>query len=247
MQKARSLADALGGPRWVAAVLVAGSSFAAAALSGLVLPAGFGTLLVAAFVVSPCVLGGGCWMLYFPSDQVLASGRETLEQTLPGLRQAWLEQQALIAAAREAERARQAAEREDRRIRKAEAREAKRVLKAAAQEAEAKRRAKLAEQTRRRNGTAVCIFENRTDSPALVKLIGPIEECVQVESGSSGTIASIPAGRYIVRIRYGTSEGNYSYAEGNTFTIDDNSRCTMTLHKVAGGNYGSRSIGKNQF
>jgi hypothetical protein len=243
LQKVRSLGDALGGSRWLAAGLAGAMLFVATTLLGIVLPWGIGVQLVLALLVSGSTFGVLLGMMHAPPDALLNAQGRAIEQVLPDLKKAWIKHLEEQAKAREAERARQAAEAE--RIAAQALREAEARVRQA--EAARERQATQRQQAYRQSGTAICMFDNQTDTPALVKLKGPVEESVQVASGSVGSITSIPAGRYIIRVRYGTSEANYSYTEGDPFPLEDHALCKITLHKVVGGNYGSRSIGKGNF
>jgi len=92
-------------------------------------------------------------------------------------------------------------------------------------------------------------FDNQSGQVALVKLLGPTTREVNVPINSKLSVTASP-GEYYIMVRYGTSE-NYQYSKGEKFevteTATERSRTTITLHKVIGGNYGSRSISEDEF
>ncbi len=91
------------------------------------------------------------------------------------------------------------------------------------------------------------VFDNQSSEPALVKVIGQSSKEIEVPNGSTNE-TEIEAGRYTLKVRYGMP-GKYHYEQGEEFTIPEemNSRSTITLHKVAGGNYSSRQISEQDF
>ena len=92
-------------------------------------------------------------------------------------------------------------------------------------------------------------FDNQSGEPALVKLVGPSNTVVEVPTGGKRTV-SASAGQYHIRVRYGTP-GRYRYARGDNFNITETttqkSEISITLHKVIGGNYGTRTISEEDF
>jgi len=93
-------------------------------------------------------------------------------------------------------------------------------------------------------------FENRSGEPALVKLVGPTAQTIEVPQGESRTI-NAAAGEYYILVRYGDNPGQYTYTRGEPFTVQEStiqySVLTITLHKVIGGNYGTRPSSAEEF
>ncbi|MGB7748252.1 MAG: hypothetical protein WBN75_13300 [Verrucomicrobiia bacterium] len=87
-------------------------------------------------------------------------------------------------------------------------------------------------------------FDNQSGEPALVKLIGPAPNEVEVPDGTRQSVQA-SAGKYFIKVRYGV-QGKFHYAKGQEFTVDETatttSQITITLHKVVNGNYESRPI-----
>ncbi len=92
-------------------------------------------------------------------------------------------------------------------------------------------------------------FDNQSGEPALVKLIGSTYREVEVPDGATRTVDAA-AGRYTIKVRYGVS-GKYRYSKGEQFDVVETpttrSQTTITLHKVAGGNYDSYPISDKEF
>lgn len=234
-QQLRKVGDSLG-QRWLASMLTAVLAFLAALPVAILLPGSIVWQLTLAIGASLGAFGGLLVLMHLPNDQMLADERRTLEAVMPQLEQGWKQHCLELAAAREAER-----------VRLAEARRLATERRQQAAEAERKRAAEAQRQHALRSGTAALIFDNQTDSPALVKVMGPGQYEVTAPKGGTGTLQKLPAGRYLIKVRYGTSEADYSYSEGDPFQLDDHSLCRITLHKVVGGNYGSRRINKGSF
>jgi hypothetical protein len=61
----------------------------------------------------------------------------------------------------------------------------------------------------------------------------------------------VAAGEYYILVRYGSKPEQYSYAKGDTFTVQQTatqySSITITLHKVVGGIYRTQSSSSNEF
>ena len=91
-------------------------------------------------------------------------------------------------------------------------------------------------------------FDNQSGESALVKLIGPTTNEIDVPNGTKQAVQA-PAGKYFIKVRYGV-KGNYHYTKGQEFAVDETatttSDITITLHKVVNGNYGSRPISEDQ-
>jgi hypothetical protein len=83
---------------------------------------------------------------------------------------------------------------------------------------------------------------NRSGEDALVRLVGPTRRDVTVVDGTNQTV-NVVAGSYYMLVRYGRP-GRYHYTRGNQFEIEQSglsyTEMTITLHKVVGGNYGTR-------
>jgi hypothetical protein len=93
-------------------------------------------------------------------------------------------------------------------------------------------------------------FDNRSGEPALVKLIGPTGQTVEVPDGESRTV-NVAAGEYYILVRYGNKPEQYNYTKGDPFTVQQTgtqySVITITLHKVVGGNYPTRPTSVEEF
>ena len=93
-------------------------------------------------------------------------------------------------------------------------------------------------------------FENQSGELALVKLIGPTGQNVEVPDGQSRTV-NVAAGEYYTLIRYGNEPEKYKYAKGDPFTVTETetqySAITITLHKVIGGKYHTQPITVEEF
>lgn len=93
-------------------------------------------------------------------------------------------------------------------------------------------------------------FDNKSGEPALVKLIGPTGQAVEVPNGDSRTV-NTAAGEYYILTRYGSKPKGYKYAKGDPFTVvqteSEYSIITITLHPVIGGNYATHPISADEF
>jgi len=94
-------------------------------------------------------------------------------------------------------------------------------------------------------------FENGAGEAALVKLVGPSERAVSVPKNENRTESSIAPGTYYIVVRYGDEENNYSYMKGDPFVVEESgneySEVSITLYRVADGNYGTRRASKDEF
>ncbi len=92
-------------------------------------------------------------------------------------------------------------------------------------------------------------FINKSGEPALVKLVGPSRQTVDVANGGSETV-NVSGGSYHILVRYG-SPGKYRYSKGDPFDVRETAtgyeKVTITLHTVAGGNYDSRPSSPSEF
>jgi hypothetical protein len=97
---------------------------------------------------------------------------------------------------------------------------------------------------------ATVTFDNKSGQPALVKLIGPSRRTALVPNRQKRTVTAV-GGRYYILTRYGSKPDNYTYSKGDTFHVTQTARqhsvITITLHKVVGGNYGSKDIPADEF
>lgn len=66
-------------------------------------------------------------------------------------------------------------------------------------------------------------FENHSGEPALVHLIGPSEQRLEVGSAEKKTI-HVTGGRYAIVTRYGSAPNRYRYEKGAPFKIEDGRR-----------------------
>ena len=92
-------------------------------------------------------------------------------------------------------------------------------------------------------------FDNQSGENALVRLAGPTSGLVGVPNGAARTV-EVSGGEYRIYVRYG-EPGRYHYTKGDPFTVyegrDGVDVITITLHKVANGNYGSRPSDAAEF
>lgn len=102
-------------------------------------------------------------------------------------------------------------------------------------------------QYRRESNTIT--FSNQSGEPALVKVRGATNTQTFVPNGSSSTVNASGGTHYII-VRYGSSPP-YSYSKGDSFSVNETatqySAITITLHKVAHGNYNSSSTSQVEF
>ena len=93
-------------------------------------------------------------------------------------------------------------------------------------------------------------FDNQSGEPALVKLIGPIGQTVEVPTGKNRKV-NVDADEYYILVRYGSKPDQYRYSKGNPFTVTQTatqySVITITLHKVIGGKYSTHPTSSEEF
>lgn len=93
-------------------------------------------------------------------------------------------------------------------------------------------------------------FYNKSQEEAVVKLVGPSAQMVEVSKGSIRTVAAI-AGSYHILVRYGDVPENYTYSKGDKFDVIESSNkysaISVTLHKVVGGNYPTHPVSREEF
>jgi len=97
-------------------------------------------------------------------------------------------------------------------------------------------------------------FENKSGQAALVKLVGPTAQTVDVPDGQSQS-AKVAAGKYYILVRYGVEPDKYRYTRGEPFDVEEKttvagteySRITITLHPVIAGNYSTAPSSKEEF
>jgi len=94
-------------------------------------------------------------------------------------------------------------------------------------------------------------FQNGAGETALVKLVGPTARTISIGRSESRTVSAVESGRYHIVVRYGDSEQNYSYIKGDPFDVEESggqySEISITLYKVANGNYGTSPARKEDF
>lgn len=87
-------------------------------------------------------------------------------------------------------------------------------------------------------------LDNKSGMHAEVKVVGATRVVVRVPSGQSRTV-TLAGGPYSLYAKYGSGE-RAIYSRGDNFHVTQTSmsvsRITITLHKVIGGNYSTRSI-----
>lgn len=93
-------------------------------------------------------------------------------------------------------------------------------------------------------------FDNQSGESALVKLIGPIGQTIEVPTGKSRKV-NVCAGEYYILVRYGSKPNQYTYSKGKPFKVTQSatqySVITITLHKVIGGNYPTYPTSNKEF
>jgi len=92
-------------------------------------------------------------------------------------------------------------------------------------------------------------FINKSGETALVKLVGPTRNVVQVAHNKEKMVR-ISSGVYRIFVRYG-EPGRYRYSKGESFEIEDvpngNIKAQLTLHGVVDGNYSVSPTDENEF
>lgn len=90
------------------------------------------------------------------------------------------------------------------------------------------------------NNPNTITFDNKSGEPALVKVIGPTGQIVEVPNKQSRSV-NAAAGEYYILVRYGSNPEKYKYSKGDPFTVTQTatqySSIIITLHKVIDGNY----------
>lgn len=93
-------------------------------------------------------------------------------------------------------------------------------------------------------------FENRSGEPALVKLVGPHPNTVEVPDAASRTV-HVGGGRYHILVRYGAEPSQHRYTRGQSFKIVESknrySSARITLHRVVNGNYATSPSSRGEF
>lgn len=100
-----------------------------------------------------------------------------------------------------------------------------------------------------RGQNSTVTFDNKSGEPTLVKLVGTTSTSVEVPNMETRSVSAL-AGQYHIKIRYGSPPA-YRFARGEDFVITESatsrSLVTITLHKVAAGNYESYPIAEEEF
>ena len=100
------------------------------------------------------------------------------------------------------------------------------------------------------NNPNTIAFDNQSGEHAIVKLIGPTKQTVEVPSGQSRRV-NAATGEYYILTRYGSKPDEYKYAKGDPFTVTQTetqySTISITLHKVIGGNYPTHPTSGEEF
>lgn len=71
-------------------------------------------------------------------------------------------------------------------------------------------------------------FDNQSGEPALVKLVGPTAQAIDVPNGEKRTV-TVAAGEYSLLARYGADPKRYTYSRGNPFKVEE----TTTPYKAS--------------
>jgi hypothetical protein len=98
---------------------------------------------------------------------------------------------------------------------------------------------------RRSSSRENLVFSNKSGDDVLVKVVGPTRTRVLVRKGSSES-AEVQIGSYHIKARCG-EPGRFRYWKGEPFEIKENRRLTITLHRVASGNYDTGTISAGEF
>jgi hypothetical protein len=88
-------------------------------------------------------------------------------------------------------------------------------------------------------------FDNRSGSPAQVKIVGRSVVVVDVPDRTSVPVP-VAAGDYYILIRYGVP-GHYRFTQGRPFGVAGREVVRITLHPVAGGNYRTAPVGPEAY
>jgi len=93
-------------------------------------------------------------------------------------------------------------------------------------------------------------LDNRSGESALVKIVGPTVQSVEVPHDQTRTV-NVAAGEYYLLVRYGKPPSPYTYSKGDPFSVEQTqirySAITITLHKVIGGNYRTNPASQEEF
>jgi hypothetical protein len=98
------------------------------------------------------------------------------------------------------------------------------------------------------------VFDNKSGQAALVKLVGPTTQVVEVPDGQMQSVKAA-GGKYYILVRYGDSLDGYRYTRGEPFDVNERetaigieySEITITLHPVINGNYSTAPSSKEEF
>ncbi len=93
-------------------------------------------------------------------------------------------------------------------------------------------------------------FLNGSAEDAVVKLVGPSAQYVEVPNGKNATVHVAP-GEYRIVVQYRGKNGRYTYSKGDPFDVIESgsqySVIRITLHKVFNGNYRTRPATRDEF
>jgi hypothetical protein len=99
-------------------------------------------------------------------------------------------------------------------------------------------------------GLNTITFDNRSGKDALIKLVGPSGQTVTVPNGEFKTV-NVAEGQYSILLRFGSSPTEYSYLQGDPFTLSasasEHSAMKIALHALNRGNYATRAITASLF
>lgn len=93
-------------------------------------------------------------------------------------------------------------------------------------------------------------FDNKSGEHAIVRVIGPSQQAVEVPNGES-RLVHVSQGEYYILVRYGRKPKYYRYSKGDSFSVTQTSTkysaITITLHKVVEGNYSTHEVTAEEF
>jgi hypothetical protein len=94
------------------------------------------------------------------------------------------------------------------------------------------------------------IFDNQSGQNAVVKLLGSTKLVVRVPKQRKKTV-HVAAGEYIILVRYGDSEKDFTYTKSDPFAVtqseDKFSIITFTLYRTRGGDFNVTPVSPEEF